>query len=182
MRRPVAVRVVGPLQWIVYPALLVLAATVVLGTPLQLFGLHLPEPVIPMILAFAWPLIRPSMLAPAALFLIGLFLDLFWNTPLGLWALCLMGVYGTVLLSRNLLAGHEGLIRFGAYAACTLGAFFLAYLVVTMRTRRRSCRWSDRSCRRCCCFRSPTGCLSDSTTEIFGSDERRALHLLCRCE
>ena len=40
-------------------ALLVLAATVVLGTPLQLFGLHLPEPVIPMILAFAWPLIRP---------------------------------------------------------------------------------------------------------------------------
>ncbi len=133
MRRPVAVRVVGPLQWIVYPALLVLAATVVLGTPLQLFGLHLPEPVIPMILAFAWPLIRPSMLAPAVLFLIGLFLDLFWNTSLGLWALCLMGVYGTVLLSRNLLAGHEGLIRFGAYAACTLGAFFLAYLVVTMR-------------------------------------------------
>lgn len=133
MRRPVAVRVVGPLQWIVYPALVVLAATVVLGTPIQMFGLHLPEPVIPMILAFAWPLIRPSMTAPAVLFLVGLFLDLFWNAPLGLWALCLMAVYGTVLLSRNLLAGHEGLVRFGAYAACTLGAFLLAYLVVTMR-------------------------------------------------
>ena len=133
MRRPVAVRVVGPLQWIVYPALVALAATVVLGTPIQMFGLHMPEPVIPMILAFAWPLIRPSMTAPAVLFLVGLFLDLFWNAPLGLWALCLMAVYGTVLLSRKLLAGHEGLVRFGAYAACTLGAFLLAYLVVTMR-------------------------------------------------
>jgi rod shape-determining protein MreD len=133
VRRSVAVRVVGPLQWIVYPALVAIAATVVLGTPIQMFGLHLPEPVIPMILAFTWPLIRPSMTAPAVLFLVGLFLDLFWNAPLGLWALCLMAVYGTVLLSRNLLAGHEGLIRFGAYAACTLGAFLLAYLVVTMR-------------------------------------------------
>jgi rod shape-determining protein MreD len=64
VRRPVAVRVVGPLQWIVYPALAAVAATVVLATPVQLFGLHLPEPVAPMILAFAWPLIRPSMTAP----------------------------------------------------------------------------------------------------------------------
>lgn len=133
MRRPVAVRVVGPLQWIVYPALITLAATVVLGTPFHLFGLHLPEPVIPMVLAFAWPLIRPSMTAPAVLFLVGLFLDLFWNGPLGLWPLCLMAVYGAVLLSRNLLAGHEGLIRFFAYAACTLGAFAMAYLIVMVR-------------------------------------------------
>jgi len=133
VRRPVAVRVVGPLQWIVYPALAAVAATVVLATPVQLFGLHLPEPVAPMILAFAWPLIRPSMTAPAVLFALGLFLDLFWNAPLGLWALCLMAVYFTVLMSRNLMAGHEGLIRFGAYAACTLGAFGLAYMIVAVR-------------------------------------------------
>ena len=133
MRRPAAVRVVGPLQWIIYPALVAAAVTVVLATPARLFGLALPEPVIPMVLAFAWPLIRPSMIGPAALFVLGLFLDAFWNGPLGLWPLCLMGVYGTVLLSRNLLAGHEGVVRFGAYAACTLGAFVLAYAVVALR-------------------------------------------------
>ena len=65
MRRPVAVRVVGPMQWIVYPALAAVAATVVFATPVELFGLTLPEPVFPMVLAFAWPLIRPSMTAPA---------------------------------------------------------------------------------------------------------------------
>ena len=40
MRRPVAVRVVGPLQWVVYPSLAAVAATVILGTPIQLFGLR----------------------------------------------------------------------------------------------------------------------------------------------
>lgn len=133
MRRPVAVRVVGPLQWILYPALAAVAATIVFATPVELFGLTLPEPVFPMVLAFAWPLIRPSMTAPAVLFALGLFLDLFWNGPLGLWSMCLMGVYGVVLLSRNLLAGHEGVIRFAWYAACTLGAFLVAYVIVAVR-------------------------------------------------
>lgn len=133
MRRPVPVRVVGPLEWVVYPSLAAVAATVVLATPIQLFGLRLPEPVMPMVLAFAWPLIRPSMVATATLFVLGLFLDLFWNTPLGLWPLCLMAVYGVLVLSRNLLAGHDGLVRLGWYVACTLGAFGLAYVVVSAR-------------------------------------------------
>ena len=84
MRRPVAVRVVGPLQWIVYPSLLAILATLVLATPVTLFGLSLPEPIIPMVLAFAWPLIRPSITAPLALLALGLFLDLLFYTPLGL--------------------------------------------------------------------------------------------------
>ncbi|NBB65978.1 hypothetical protein GVN18_42705 [Pseudomonas sp. ODNR1LW] len=133
MRRPVAVRVVGPLQWIVYPALAAVAATIVFATPVELFGMTLPEPVFPMVLAFAWPLIRPSMTAPAMLFALGLFLDMFWGGPLGLWPLCLMGVYVVILLSRNLLAGHEGVVRFAWYAACTLGALMTAYVIVTIR-------------------------------------------------
>ena len=141
MRRPAAVRVVGPLQWILYPALAALAATLILGTPASLFGLRLPEPVIPMVLAFAWPLIRPSMIGPAVLFGTGLFLDLFWSGPLGLWPLCLMGVYATVLFTRHLLAGHEGLVRFTAYAICTLGAFGLAYVIMALRVGNPAAIW-----------------------------------------
>ena len=133
MRRGGAVRVVGPTQWIVYPALVVLAATLLLATPIELFGLKLPEPVLPMVLAFAWPLIRPSMAAPAALLLVGLFLDLFWGGPVGLWPLCLLAVYGAVLASRNLLAGQEVRVLFGWYGLATLGAFLMAYLIVTVR-------------------------------------------------
>ena len=133
MRRGVAVRVVGPLQWVVYPALIALGLTIVLATPVQLFGLKLPEPVLPMVLAFAWPLIRPSVIAPVALFLCGLFLDVFWYAPLGLWSLSMLVVYAVVLISRNLLAGQETRILFAWYAACTLVAFILAYVTITLR-------------------------------------------------
>lgn len=133
MRRPVAVRVVGPLQWIVYPGLAAAAATVILATPVEMFGLKLPEPIVPLVLAFAWPLIRPSVAAPVVLFLLGLFLDLFLGPGLGLWPLCLLAVYGGVLIVRNLLAGQETLFLFAWYAACVALAFVLAYLVVGLR-------------------------------------------------
>ena len=114
MRRPAAVRVVGPMQWIVYPALAVVAASVLLATPVQLFGLKLPEPILALVLAFAWPLVRPSMIAPLILLLLGVFTDLLLAgaQPLGVWSLSLLVVYGVVLAARNLLAGQETLVRF----------------------------------------------------------------------
>ena len=129
-------RVVGPMQWVVYPAMAAIALTILLATPIELFGLKMPEPVLPLILAFAWPLIRPSMVAPAVLFGLGLFLDLFWGGTLGLWPLCLLAVYGAVLASRSLLAGQETQILFVWYAICALGAFIVAYLVVTLDAGR----------------------------------------------
>ncbi|WP_156320249.1 hypothetical protein [Brevundimonas sp. AAP58] len=131
MRRPVAVRVVGSFELVFRPALIAIALTIVLATPVKLFGLTLPEPVIPLVLAFAWPLIRPSMLAPAVLFVLGLFLDIFWGGTLGMWPLALLTVYAVVLGSRNLLAGQETRVLFVWYAICTTLAFFLAYLIVS---------------------------------------------------
>ncbi len=136
MRRPVAVRVVGAFELVVQPVLIVVALTIALATPVQLFGLTLPEPVLPMVLAFAWPLIRPSMLAPAALFALGLFLDIFWGGTLGMWPLALMAVYAVVLGSRNLLAGQETRVLFVWYAICCALAFVLAYLVVSFDAGR----------------------------------------------
>ena len=136
MRRPVAVRVVGPLQWIVYPSLLAILATLVLATPVTLFGLSLPEPVIPMVLAFAWPLLRPSITAPLALLALGLFLDLLYYTPLGLWSLSLICIYAAILVSRNFLMGQETRVLFVWYTVASLGAFFLAYVIVTIDAKR----------------------------------------------
>ena len=131
-RRPSAVKVVGPLQWIVYPALIAVAGTVVLATPIELFGLTLPEPVIPLVLAFAWPLIRPSVLAPLVLLLLGLFLDLFRGSPLGMWPLALLVPYGVVLLSRPYVAGQDTRVLFAWYVGVSFLAFALAYLAVTL--------------------------------------------------
>lgn len=129
MRRPVAVRVVGPVQWIVIPALVTVAVTILLATPVELFGLNLPEPVIPMVLAFSWPLIRPSVTAPLVLTLLGLLLDIVLYGPLGLWALALLAIYAVVLASRSFLIGQDTAVLFVWYAACCALAFLLVYLV-----------------------------------------------------
>ncbi|MEQ7155812.1 hypothetical protein [Brevundimonas aurifodinae] len=127
-----AVRVVGSFELVFRPALIAIALTIVLATPVELFGLTLPEPVLPLVLAFAWPLIRPSMLAPGVLFALGLFLDIFWGGTLGTWPLALIAVYAVVLGSRNLLAGQETQVLFVWYAICCAIAFFLVYLVVSL--------------------------------------------------
>lgn len=135
MRRPVAVRVVGPVQWIVIPALVTVAVTILLATPVELFGLNLPEPVIPMVLAFAWPMIRPSMTAPLVLTLLGLILDVLTYGPLGLWALALLSIYAVVLASRSFLLGQDTAVLFVWYAACCALAFLLAYVIVSLIAR-----------------------------------------------
>ena len=122
-----------PLSWIGAPLAACLLATVLLATPLRVLGLRLPQPVLPMVLAFAWPVIRPSLLTPFAVLAAGLFLDLFWGAPLGLWALCLLIAYGGAQVSRSLMTGRSALALAVWYLALTALAFGAAYLFVTLR-------------------------------------------------
>lgn len=128
-----AVRVVGPLEWVVYPAVAAIVLTLVLATPLRLFGLALPEPVLPIVLAFAWPMIRPSMLGPIVLFGLGMFLDMFWGGALGLWPLSLLAIYGSILLARTFVGGQTTYINFMLYLGSVCLAFFIAYVVTALR-------------------------------------------------
>lgn len=123
-------RLVTPVEWLILPTALALGVTVLLAVPMTLFGFRLPEPVTPMVLAFAWPLVRPSMLAPVILAACGLFLDVLWGTPLGLWALALLVVYGTALALRPLLNGQTSVVRALFYAALCLLAFTVAWLAM----------------------------------------------------
>lgn len=127
MRGRAAVRLVGVQHWIIYPALLTLLAAFVFATPVRVFSLPLPEPVFPMIVAFAWPLIRPSLVAPIALLLCGLFLDLLWYAPTGLWGVVLVTVYGVLLAARPFIIGQDIRVLFAWYAGLSLGALLLAY-------------------------------------------------------
>ncbi len=122
-----------PQAWIAAPLSACLIATVLLATPLRVFGLQLPEPVFPLVLAFAWPVIRPSILGPVALLGAGLFLDLFWGAPLGFWALCLLVVYAGAQVSRSLMTGRSAPALAGWYLAFTAIAFAIAYLVTALR-------------------------------------------------
>ena len=127
-----AARPLEPWRWIGLPLAYAIAATILLSIPLHLLQWQLPQPVFPIVLAFAWAVIRPSVLAPFALLLAGLFLDIFWSGPLGLWALCLLIAYGCAFAGRSMMAGQSQLILFVWYGLVTATAFVAGYLFVML--------------------------------------------------
>jgi len=123
-----AARSLEPWRWLGVPILQALVLTVLFGIPLRVFGLQLPEPVFPMAAVFAWAVIRPSILAPFGVLLMGLFLDYFWGGPIGLWALCLLAAYGVALGGRTMMAGQSRGILWTWYGLVTAVAMLLGYL------------------------------------------------------
>jgi rod shape-determining protein MreD len=133
VRNRAAVRVVGPLNWVGYPALICVALSIAFATVVRFpGGFMLPEPIFPMLLAFAWPLIRPSMIGPLVLLVLGLFEDFLLNTPTGLWALTFLGVYAAILGTRHLIVGQDFRILFGWWAGLVSAAYLTAYLIICM--------------------------------------------------
>jgi len=128
-------RPLDPWRWIGIPALACLAASLVFATPIRVFGLQLPEPVFALVPAFAWAVIRPSMLAPFALLAIGVFLDALWGSPLGLWSLSLLIAYAAVLFTRSWMSGQSPPVMWAWYVTVAALAMFAGYLFTMMDSK-----------------------------------------------
>jgi len=124
-----AARPLDPWRWLGVPALACVAATIVFAIPIRVFTLQLPEPVFPMILAFGWALIRPSVLAPFILLLLGLFLDVYWGGPVGLWGVSFLVAYSAVLSARSIMTGQSRGMRQVWFAGVTGLAMLCGYLL-----------------------------------------------------
>ncbi|HZZ89414.1 MAG TPA: hypothetical protein VFE13_13880 [Caulobacteraceae bacterium] len=125
-------RSMSPIGWMGVPLVLCTVATILLATPIRIFHLALPEPVFPLTVAFAWALIRPSVLPPFVLLVMGLFLDVFWGGPQGFWPLCFLATYAAVLAVRRLILGQDFIVMWASYAAATALAFGVGYLLLSM--------------------------------------------------
>jgi len=133
MRRGMAGKTLGPQEWIGIPALLVMAATLIMATNIPLpWGLVLPEPVWAVALAFSWPLIRPSYVAPFILAVLGLFLDFFWGAPLGFYVLLLMAVFAVTFLIRSYIVGQDMAIIATVYVVTIIGFFVMGTVLTTL--------------------------------------------------
>jgi rod shape-determining protein MreD len=128
-----AVRSLEPWRWLGIPMLQALGATILFGIPLRLWGLQLPEPVFPLAVVFAWAIIRPSVLAPMAIVVMGLFLDIVWGGPLGLWALILLVAYALVLGGRSMSAGQSRGALWVWYGFVTAFSIGLGFMIVAVR-------------------------------------------------
>lgn len=124
-------------RWLGIPFAVCIAATILFGLPVRFFGLALPEPVFAFVPAFAWAVIRPAILPPLLLMVLGLFLDVFWYAPLGLWATSLLIAYGFVLFTRAAMTGQSRLMMwlwFAATAGLGMGAAYLLTMLNALIT------------------------------------------------
>jgi rod shape-determining protein MreD len=119
-------------RWLTVPALVVVVATVLTDIPLRVFGARLPEPVYGLVLAFSWAVIRPSLLPPFVLLLLGLYSDLFDGGEIGLWPTSLLLAYGFVLVTRPMMIGQSRAMMWAWYAIACLLAFTAAYLLTML--------------------------------------------------
>ena len=127
------VRPLNPVQWLGVPALACALATVLFAAPARLFGLQLPEPVFPIAMAFAWAVIRPSVLPPFVLLALGLLLDLLWGGPLGLWPICLLAAYAPVLFVQRSLSQFEFVGLWASYAVACALSLGAGWVLVSLR-------------------------------------------------
>jgi rod shape-determining protein MreD len=126
-------RTLEPVGWLIAPVAGCILASLILAMPLRLWGFRLPEPVFAFIPAFAWAVVRPSVIGPVLLFVLGFFLDLLWGSPLGLWSAALITSYGFVTATRPFMTGQARLIIFGWYVAACLIGFGGAYLMTMLK-------------------------------------------------
>ncbi|MDB5438117.1 MAG: hypothetical protein JWM33_544 [Caulobacteraceae bacterium] len=124
-----AARPLTPWQWLGLPTLSCILAAIVFAAPVNIYGFQLPQPVFPLAPAFAWAVIRPSLMAPFALLLLGVLFDLFWGGPLGLWPISLLAAYGVALFCRSIIIGQGQLMSLAWYAGACALAMFVASLV-----------------------------------------------------
>jgi rod shape-determining protein MreD len=125
-------RPLNPWRWLIAPALLCILAAMIFAIPIRVFGQQLPEPVFPMICAFSWAVIRPSILAPIVLLIMGVLLDIFWGTPMGLWALSLLVAYAGSLAVRNMMTGQSRPMMWAWYAGFCAVAMLSGYLFTVL--------------------------------------------------
>lgn len=129
-----AKRPLEPQGWLGVPFLICVVVCYLLTIPIRVFNLGLPEPVLPLVVVFAWAVIRPSILAPFLVVLLGVFLDLLWGGPTGLWGVSLLASYGLVLAARPMLTGRGPIMLWIWYGAACLLAFGVGVLITFVRT------------------------------------------------
>jgi rod shape-determining protein MreD len=125
-------RTLDPWRWLGVPLVQAVVATILFGIPIRIWGLQLPEPVLPLPVVFAWAVIRPSVLAPMGVLIMGLFLDIFWGGSMGLWALCLLIAYGVLLAGRSMMAGQSRTILWVWYGMIAGIAMLSGYLFIML--------------------------------------------------
>jgi rod shape-determining protein MreD len=130
--RTVELVVVGPARIFtaVLPFVLAVLLVVLVNLPVSLTGRLLPAPILALGAVYYWLLVRPDLMPPTAVFVIGLLEDVLSGGPPGLWAAGFLAAYVLTDRERDTLAGLSGIGAILGFAGSMLVAAATAYFLV----------------------------------------------------
>ena len=114
------------------PVFLAVMAVIAVNLPISLTGGLLPAPLLALAPVYFWALIRPDLMPPAAVLLIGLLEDLLSGGPPGLWACGFIAAYFFADSQREQLAGLSGIGAVLGFAAAMFVTGTVAYLLASL--------------------------------------------------
>jgi len=101
---------------------------------LSVLPTHIPgymqiAPILALISIYHWAIYRPNLLPISAVFILGLLQDLLLGTPVGLYILVFLTVYGVVLSQRRFFVGKSFTIYWFGFAAISMLASIESYFL-----------------------------------------------------
>ena len=111
------------------PLLCGLVAVLISNLPLSLTNGLVPAPLLGLVPIYFWCLVRPDLMTPAAVFVIGLLEDIVAGGPPGIWTLSFVITFGVIDRQRDSFAGLAGLGAVLGFATASLIACVVAYAV-----------------------------------------------------
>ncbi len=104
------------------PFSLTLALIIFSVVPLRIPGYAPIAPVLALMSIYHWAIYRPNLLPLFAVFLLGLMHDLLSGTPVGLYILVFLTVYGLVVSQRRFLVGKSFFVYWFGFLLISFGA------------------------------------------------------------
>ncbi len=101
---------------------------------LSVLPTHIPgymqiAPILALISVYHWAIFRPNLLPISAVFILGLLQDLLLGTPVGLYGLVFLTVYGVVLSQRRFFVGKSFIFFWFGFAAISMLASIESYFL-----------------------------------------------------
>jgi len=116
----------------VTPFLMSIALVLASVLPVPAPGYTAIAPAFALMSLYHWAIYRPNLLPVSAVFAIGVLHDLLTGSPVGLFTLVFLTVYGVALTQRRFIAGKSFLIYWFGFAILALGGAAEGWLLASI--------------------------------------------------
>jgi rod shape-determining protein MreD len=116
----------------VIPFFCAIFLAILANVPVSVTGGVVPPPLLALMPIYYWCLVRPDLMPPFAVLMIGILQDLLSGSPPGVWTVSFVAAYALVDRERESFAGLSGVGAILGFAAAMLAAGATAYTIIAI--------------------------------------------------